>query len=67
MWDPRNVLLNEGVDTLAAISVVVDLDRVLMVAQMNAHMIRNVIVVDVDDFGIAWCNAFGRLFVDLAH
>ena len=38
-----------------------------MVAQMNACTLSGVIAVDVEDFGVAWCNAPERLFVDDAH
>ena len=62
-----DMLLDEGVDTLAAISAVADLDEVTMVAKMNAHPLSGIIVVDVKDFGNAWCNALGRLIADLAY
>ena len=62
-----NVLLNEGVDALAAISAVVNLDGVTIVVQMNVGTLSGVIAVDVEDFGMTWCNAFGRLLKNLAH
>ena len=37
-----------------------------MVAKMNARPLSGIVAVDVEDFGNAWCNSFGRLFVDLA-
>ena len=61
------MLLDEGVDMLAAIPVVADLDKVTMVAKMNARPLSGIIAVDVEDFGNAWCNALRRLFADLAH
>jgi hypothetical protein len=39
----------------------------MMIAKMNARPLSGIIVVDVEDFGIEWCNAFGRLLADLAH
>ena len=62
-----DVLLDEGVDALAAISAIANLDGVMMVAQMNACTLSGVIAVDVEDFGMTWCNAFGRLLTDPAH
>lgn len=61
------MLLDESVDTFAVIYVVVDLDRVLMVAKVNARALNGVMAVDVEDFGNAWCNAIGRFFAYLAH
>ena len=43
------------------------LTRVTMVANMNARSLNGIIAVDVEDFGNAWCNALGRLLVNLAH
>ena len=48
-----DVLLDEGVDALTAISVVADLHGVAMVAEMNADRLCDVIVVDLEDFGMA--------------
>jgi hypothetical protein len=62
-----NVLFNEGVDVLATIFGVVDLHGVLMGAQMNAHTLSGLIVIDVEDFGMAWCSAPRRLFTNFAH
>jgi hypothetical protein len=62
-----DVLLDEGVDTFAAISAAADLDDVTMVAKMNAHPLSCIIAVDVEDFGNAWCNALGKLLADLAY
>ena len=62
-----DVLLDEGVDELAAISAVADLDRVAMVALMNVCTLSGVIAVDVEDFGMAWCDAPGRHPTNLAH
>ena len=43
------------------------LDGVTMVAQMNANMQSGVIAVNVEHFGVTWCNTPGRLFIDLTH
>ena len=61
------VLLVQGVDALAAISTVADLDWVAMVAQMNARTLSGIIAMDVEDFGMAWGNAIGRLLIDSAN
>ena len=62
-----NVLLDEGVDALAAIPAIADLDGVTIIAKMNARLLSGIVAVDVEDFGNAWCNALGRLLADLAH
>ena len=62
-----DVLLDEGVDAFVAISAVVDLDGVTMVAQMNARTLSSVIAVDVKDFDVAWCNAPGRHLTNPSH
>jgi hypothetical protein len=54
-----DVLLDKGVNALATISAVANLDRVSMVAQMNARTLSGIIAVDVEDFGMAWGNALG--------
>jgi hypothetical protein len=59
-----DVLLDEGVDALAAMPAVANLDEVTMIAKMNARPLSGNIVVDVEDFGNAWCNALGRLFAN---
>ena len=56
-----NVLIDKGVNALATIYAVADLDRVAMVTQMNARTLNGTIAVDVEDFGMAWDNALGRL------
>lgn len=61
------MLLNERVDTLATISIVADLDRLLMVAYMNACTLSGVIVVDEEEFGVTWCDTFGRFLTNFAH
>ena len=61
------MLLNERVDTLATISIVADLDRLLMVAYMNACTLSGVIAMDIEDFGITWCSTLGKLLADHAH
>lgn len=61
------MLLNERVDTLATISIVADLDRLLMVAYMNACTLSGVIVVDEEEFGVTWCDTFGRFLTNSAH
>ena len=60
-----DVLLDEGVDALVAISAVANLDGVPMVAQMNTRMLSGVIAVDVEDYGVAWSNAM--LLTDPTH
>ena len=55
------VFLQEGVDALATISAVANFDRMKMVAKMNAGTLSAVIAMDVEDFGMAWGNALGRL------
>ena len=54
-----DVLLKEGVDALVAISAIANLDGMTMVAHMNTNMLSGVIGVDVENFGVTWCNAFG--------
>jgi hypothetical protein len=34
---------------------------------MNARTLSGIIAVDVEDFGVAWGNARGRLLTDYAH
>jgi hypothetical protein len=62
-----DVLLQEGVDALATIFVVANFDGMNMVAKMNACTLSGVIVIDVVNFGMTWCNAFRRLFTNPAH
>ena len=50
-----------------AILSITDLDGVTMIAKMNARSLSGIVVVDVEDFGNAWGNAFGWLLGDLAH
>jgi hypothetical protein len=38
-----------------------------MVAHMNARTLSGIIAVDVDDFGMAWGNALGRLLTNSAY
>jgi hypothetical protein len=52
---------------IAAIFAVADLDGVAMVAQMNARTLSGVIVMNVEDFGVAWWNACQRFLTDFAH
>ena len=49
-----DVLLDCCVDTLAAIPTIADLDRVMMIAKMNARPLSGIVAVDVEDFGNAW-------------
>jgi hypothetical protein len=56
-----DVLLQEGVDAFATISAVANFDGMKMVAKMNACTLSGVIAMDVEDFGMTWCNAFRRL------
>ena len=62
-----DVIIDEGVNVFAAIFAVADLDGVAMVAHMNARTLSDVIVVDVEDFGVAWYNARGGFLTNLAH
>ena len=50
-----DMLLDKGFDALAAIFAVANLDGVTIIA------------MDLEDFGMTWCNAFGRLLIDPAH
>jgi hypothetical protein len=34
---------------------------------MNAGALSGVVAMDVEDFGVTWCNANGRLLADPAH
>ena len=52
-----DMLLQEGVDALATISAVANLDMVAMITEMNAITLSGTIAVDVEDFGIAWHGA----------
>ena len=61
------MLLDKGVDVLATIFAVADLDMVAMVTKMNASTLSGTIAVDVEDFGMTWCNAFRRLFTNPAY
>jgi hypothetical protein len=61
-----NILLNKCIDVLPTISVVSNLDWVLMSTDMNAGSLRRLLPMDVEDFGIAQSDAFGGLFVDPA-
>ena len=67
MWRSLDVVLDEGVDTLATFSAVANLDRMTMVAKMNAGTLSGVIAMDVEDSGMTGCNAFGRLLTNPAH
>jgi hypothetical protein len=62
-----DVLLDKGVDAFATVSTVADLDRVGMVTEMNAGTLSGTTAVDVEDFGMAWSNALGRLLTDPAN
>ena len=62
-----NVLLDEGVNVLATIPTVANLDGVMMIAHMKAGLVNGVIAVDVEYFGMAWCNAPGRHLTYYAH
>jgi hypothetical protein len=61
-----DVLLDDGVDALETFSTIADLDGVAMVAHMNARTLSGVIAIDVEDFGVAWCNARGS-FLQILH
>ena len=62
-----NMLLDEGFNALTSILAVANLDRMMMVAQMNACTLSGVIVVDEEEFGVTWCDTFGRFLTNSAH
>ena len=62
-----DILFDENVNALAAIFAVANPDGMPIVARMNARTLRRVVAVDVEDFGVAWCNAPGRLLTYPAH
>ena len=61
------MLLEEGVDAVATIFAVANFDWMTMVAKMNAATLSGVIAMNVENSGMTWCNAFGRLRTDPAH
>jgi hypothetical protein len=61
-----NVLLEKSIDALSAVSADSNLDWMLMSTDMNAGSLGGLLPMDVEDFGIAKCNTFGRLFADPA-
>jgi hypothetical protein len=48
-----DVLLDEGVNMLAAIHAIADLDWMTIIANMNARSLSGIIAMDVEDFGNA--------------
>ena len=62
-----DVLLDEGVDALLAISAIANLDGMMMVAEMDTGTLSGVIAMDVEDSGVTRCNALGRLLTNPAH
>jgi hypothetical protein len=62
-----DVLLQEGVDALVTIFALTNFDGMKMVAKMNACTLSGDIAMDVEDFGMTWCNAFRRLLTNPAH
>jgi hypothetical protein len=48
-----NVLLEKCIDTLSAVSVVSNLNWMLMSTDMNAGYLGRLLPIDVEDFGIA--------------
>jgi hypothetical protein len=60
-------LLDMLLDALAAILAIADLNGVTMIAKINARSLSGIITMDVEYFGNAWCNAIGRLLIDLAY
>jgi hypothetical protein len=62
-----DVLLQEGVNALTTISTVANFNGMKMVAKMNTCTLSGDIAMDVEDFGMTWCNAFWRLLTNPAH
>ena len=62
-----DVLLQKGVDALATISAIADLDKVAMVPKMNAGTLSGTVAVDVEDYGITCGNALGRFLTHSAN
>jgi len=56
LWQLLDVVLNKPIDALAAISVVVDLDKMLVVAKMNASSFGCAIAVNVEDLSVTQSN-----------
>jgi len=63
---PVDLLLNECVDSLATNSAVTNLDRVTVCTEMDTSTLGGFPPVNVEDLGIAECNALGRLLADAA-
>lgn len=59
-----DMVLDEGVNVHVVISAVANLDEVPMVAQMNGRTLSGVIAVEIEDLGVAWCNAPRRLLTN---
>ena len=62
-----NVLFKKCIDTLTTVSAVSNLHWMLMRSDVNAGSLGGLLPMDVEDFFLAKCNAFGRLFADPAH
>ena len=62
-----NVLLEKSIDALPIVSAVPNLDWMLMSSDMNAGSLGEILPMDVENFRLAECNAFRRLFANPAH
>jgi len=62
-----DLLFNECVDALAAVSALANLDKVTVCVEMNISTLGRLPSVNVEDFGVAKCNALGRLLAHTAN
>ena len=62
-----NVLLDKSIDTLPTVSAVSNVHGMLMSSDINVGSLGVILPIDVENFRLADCNAFGRLFADHAH
>jgi len=61
-----DLLFNECMDALAAVSTVANFDKVTICVEMNTSTLGRLPLVNVKDFGVAKCNALGWLLADTA-
>ena len=61
---PLDMLFNERIDALTPTSIVTDLDRMVVVTEMNASLLSCVISVDVEDPYAALSSALRRLLTN---
>ena len=62
-----NVLLKKSIDALPTVSAVSNLHGMLMSSDMNAGSLGEILPMHIEDFCLADCNVFGRLFANPAH